>query len=85
MKRLTDKKAIKVALHLAIDVEESLIDAYSDVPKDDPLRKESVGRAQRNIDAFKRVLDRYFGGHKRLVVSGKAVSLVQVLKDEANP
>lgn len=62
MSRLTDKLAMRSALLIAIDTEESLIDAYT--PSHGPAKEteEGVIIARRRIKAFKRVLDRYFGG-----------------------
>jgi hypothetical protein len=54
--RLTDKRAVFNALHIAIDSEKSLVDAYKH-DKNEP----SVQAAERNITAFKRVLKRYYG------------------------
>jgi len=73
---LTDRKAIRLALNIAIDTEESLIDAY-----DNNAKEESVKRAKQNIAAFKRVLDRYFGGRRPdPLAKGKFVSLTDLLK-----
>lgn len=54
--RMTDKNAIRVALLIAIDTEESLIDAYGG-------NRDEVGVqiAAKRIAAFKRVHERYFG------------------------
>jgi hypothetical protein len=54
--RLTDKRAVFNALHIAIDTELSLIDAYK-FDKNEP----GVKAAERNITAFRRVLKRYYG------------------------
>lgn len=58
-RRLTDAAAIKLALHMAIDSEDSLIDAY-DHMRDTPEGQKAVSAAQKNIDAFRRVLKRYY-------------------------
>jgi hypothetical protein len=74
---LTDRKAIRLALEIACDTEEALVDAW-----DNDDQEKSVVQAKRNIAAFKRVLDRHFGGrqlHKHEV--GKSVSLLELLKN----
>ena len=79
--RLTDKEAIKVALWLAIDTENSLIDAYRDqhtgtVPDHEP----GVQIARRRIAAFQRVLDRYYGGARSAPLpGGKPVSIYKLM------
>jgi len=83
VKKLTDKNAIRVALNLAIDYEESLIDSYRTVPEQDPERQDVVERAQKRIDAFKRVLQRYYGvkyQNPLLKDVGKPISLMSLLK-----
>lgn len=82
MKKLTDKQAIRVALSLAIDYEESLIDSYSSV-SDSAEKEDVVGRAQKRIDAFKRVLQRYYGvkyQHPMLKDVGKPIPVLTFLK-----
>jgi hypothetical protein len=57
---LTDKKAIRLALHQAIDYEDGLIDAYGNNP-DEP----AVQDAKKHIAAFRRVLKRYFPAQQK--------------------
>ncbi len=59
--RLTDKQAVRIALSVAIDTEESLVDAY----KGDETEP-AVQEAKRRIAAFHRVLERYYGNRKSL-------------------
>jgi hypothetical protein len=62
MAKLTDKNAIKVALLVAIDTEESLVDAYRS-PHTGKVDETEPGViiARNRIFAFKRVLKRYYG------------------------
>ncbi|QIG73990.1 hypothetical protein PP935_gp215 [Rhizobium phage RHph_N34] len=57
---LTDKKAIRMALHLAIDSEKSLIDGYNN-----RAEEPAVIDAKKNIAAFRRVLKRYFPNQQK--------------------
>ena len=76
--RLTDKKAVCRALHFAIEWEESVIDAYHNDEKE-----EAVQMARRNIAAFTRVLDRYYGGRRTMIPSGlKSISIFELLRRE---
>lgn len=62
MSRMSDDKAIQVALHIAIDTEISLIDAYSSAWDGTVSASEpAVKRARRNIASFKRVLRQRYG------------------------
>jgi len=74
--RLTDRRAIKLALFLARDTEDSMIDAYTD--KKDP----AVLQARKNIAAFERVLNRYFDGARPadLMKSAKIISVSDMLR-----
>lgn len=81
MHRITDKKAILLALNMAIDYENAYIDSYGHIPDNDDHKIEATGRAQRNVDAFKRVREKYFGipvedGKK----PGKTVSVKTLLR-----
>lgn len=62
-RRITDRGAIRMALYLAIDCEET---------EDDPA-------SRRNVAAFKRVLDRYFGGHRPPKIEDEPRSLRDLL------
>lgn len=75
--RITDKIAVRRALEIAIDTEESLMDAYNyDATAD------AVKRAKKNIAAFRRVLDRYFGGQRKdPLQGGKFVNIFSLMKD----
>lgn len=87
MQKLTDKQAIRVALNLAIDYEESLIDSYRTVPNEDPEKIDVVGRAQKRIDAFKRVLQRYYGvkyQHPLLKDVGKPIPVLTFLRGKSD-
>ncbi|QIG69787.1 hypothetical protein EVB81_218 [Rhizobium phage RHph_I46] len=57
---LTDKKAIRMALHIAIDSENAIIDAYSG-----RIDEPAVINAKRHIAAFRRVLKRYFPSQQK--------------------
>lgn len=75
--RRTDRRAIRLALEIAIDTEESMIDAYN---MDES--HEAVKDARRNIESFKRVLDRYYGGGREDPFAGaKKISVFDLLKD----
>lgn len=77
--RLTDKRAIQIALNIAIDTEDAMIDAYGD----DKTAAGAV-QARKNIDAFKRVLTKYYGGPKKdpLLASGaKRINIFSLFKD----
>lgn len=54
--RFTDKKAVRLALFIAIDTETQTIEAYRYDRTED-----AVQNAERNIAAFRRVLARYYG------------------------
>lgn len=56
---LTDRKAIFIALRIAIDTEEALIDAYRGYKGIDETEPGVIG-ARKNIKAFKRVIERYY-------------------------
>ena len=79
--RMTDHRAIRLALRYAIDWEECSIDsATSQFQAPDPETQAQIDQYQRNIAAFKRVLDKYFGGARpRKLPTGKAVSLRELL------
>lgn len=75
MSRLTDQKAIRTALFIAIDTEESLIEAYGGEKSE-----AAVQNAEKNIAAFQRVLDRYYAGARRKKPSsGKIVSILSLM------
>lgn len=80
--RLTDRVAIAIALRMAIDYEDSLIDAYSNVT--DSEKEEGVIIARRNIAAFKRVQQRYGLGVEKRPDGGKPVSIFEILKSIAS-
>jgi hypothetical protein len=81
MVRLTDRAAIRLALLLAIDTEESLVHAYEDPSGKIPEREPGVILARRNIAAFERVLDRHFNGARKPKLSGgKTISLSEMLR-----
>lgn len=71
MKKLTDRAAVRLALYLAIDYENSLIDAYRNGYVDNngvyhknaihPDNFDTTNSAAQNVEAFKRVLERYYG------------------------
>lgn len=73
MPRLTDRRAVYRALHIAIETEEALIESWmppSYLP-DGPLRDQHLADTkpnrqihERNIAAFRRVLDRHYGGQR---------------------
>ncbi len=73
MTKLTDRQAVLRALHAAIEAEESIIDSWMppDWAPDEYKRQHIAGNSeqislhQRNIEAFTRVLDRYYGGRQR--------------------
>jgi hypothetical protein len=80
---LTDGKAIFLALQIAIDTEESLIDSYSYYGKIDETEPSVIG-ARKNIAAFNRVLSRYFKGRelkKNKLEDGKVISLWDMLAE----
>lgn len=80
---MTDDKAIQVALHIAIDTEISLIDAYSSAWDGTVSAKEpAVKRARENISAFKRALKQRYGvsySDPAKKLGGKAVPLRMVM------
>ncbi|AIK68468.1 hypothetical protein P10VF_255 [Rhizobium phage vB_RleM_P10VF] len=57
---LTDKKAIIMALHMAIDYEQSFIDSYRN-NSEEP----AVQASRKHIAAFRRVLARYFPSRQK--------------------
>ncbi|QIG68150.1 hypothetical protein EVB55_215 [Rhizobium phage RHph_Y68] len=57
---LTDKKAIKMALHMAIDYEQSFIESYRN-NSEEP----AVIASRKHIAAFRRVLARYFQNQQK--------------------
>lgn len=78
---MTDKRAMRTALMIAIDTELALIDAYRDgFSGKVNENEEGVKIARRRITAFERVLDRYFGGKIDDPISRtKAVPLHEIL------
>lgn len=78
--RLTDRAAIRIALSIAIDSEEALIDGYSHFPA--PEKEASVVQSRKLIAAFQRVLDRYYGGKRAgaIIDNGERVSIYDILK-----
>lgn len=77
MSRITDRQAVYIALQLAIEYEESLNEAYAHMPDDD-----AVLHARHRIAAFKRVLDRYYPDKRKPKLSGKMVSIFELMKGE---
>lgn len=60
--RLTDRQAVFRALHVAMESEYALIDAYrSEITKEVPESEQAVIDARRNIAAWQRILRRYYG------------------------
>lgn len=75
MTRLTDRVAIRRALEIAIDTEESLIDAY-----DGDLTQDGPKLAKQHVDAFTRVLNRYYGGRRKDPLAGrKRINIFDVM------
>lgn len=79
---LTDRRAIRLALSIAIDEEMAAIDAYSGVS--DGSGDEARKQATKNIAAFRRVLERHFGDGQssleRMLVGTKSVSLAKCMR-----
>jgi len=80
MTRLTDKKAIWIALNLAWDTEQSLCEAYGN-----DQTEEAVQHAQRRMEAFDRVGQRYYGATPSgrpmdRFPKGKPVSIFELFK-----
>lgn len=75
--RLTDKTAIGIALRLAYDSEEAMCDAYSHFAN--PEAEPAVIQARRRMAAFKRLLDRFYGGHTVLEPTGKPISIFKLM------
>ncbi len=67
--RLTDREAVRRALMFGAEWERSLIDAYRDQSGSlnhlDDENQRVVDDCRKNIQAFRRVLDRYFGGRPK--------------------
>ena len=87
--RMTDKQAIRIALLVARDTEESLGEAYRDhLTREVNESEEGVQIARRRIKAFERVLDRYYPGWRAddsRIQKGRPVSIFKLLmssKDE---
>lgn len=92
--RLTDREAIRRALYFAMDWERSLIGAYnpsrmyhhdSDGNLIQGLDEESqrvVDDCRKNIEAFKRVLARYYGEKPRSLDFGKPISIAELLAEK---
>ena len=81
-KRYTNRAAIRVALELALDTEEAMCDAYRDGITQKIMEHEpSVIIARRNIAAFKRVLNRYYGGRQPKPDGGEPVSIFRLLRE----
>lgn len=84
-RRITDKRAVLIALHLAIDTEKSLIASHRNahtghLNEDEP----GVIRARHNIEAFNRVLDRYYGGKRPTATeTGEPISILQLMRAAA--
>lgn len=77
---LTDRKAIFLALNIAIDTEESLIDSYSGYNGIDET-EQAVIHARKNIKAFKRVIERYYPDLSlKEVKPGKTISVFEALR-----
>jgi hypothetical protein len=82
--KLTDRKAIRIALHIAIDTEEALIDAYrNSFTGQVPEEESGVIIARRNVTAFKRCLQRYYGegGNEYKPKAGESVSIFELMKN----
>ena len=84
MNQLTDKAAIKIALFLAIDTEMAMIDSYRDHDGKIIEGEMGVQLARRNVAAFQRVLDRYYGGARRKLPTGEPVSIHELMKAPAS-
>lgn len=81
---ISDRGAIRIALELAIMYEESLIDSYRHVDDKDDLKIAAVPPVKQRIDAFNRVLAKYFGGkRKERLFDAKPVSLYSLMKNTA--
>jgi hypothetical protein len=90
--RLTDREAIRRALNLAVEWEISLIQAYDHsgayhldetgnvVRGPDEEGQCVIAECRKNIEAFKRVLTRYYGQKPRSLDLGKSVSVSELLE-----
>lgn len=89
-RRLSDKQAIRLALYYAIEWERSFVGSYTEprqrMPKEwndanpfDPQTQETLDKARANIRAFRRVLDRYFGGQPEMP-KGKVITLQELFR-----
>lgn len=77
---ITDKQAIRIALELAREYEGTLIDSYRNVDDADTSKIAAVGSATRRIEAFDRVLNRFFGGKRSdPTLDGKRISMLALL------
>ena len=82
--RLTDKQAIRIALLVARDTEESLVDAHRDhLTREVDESEQGVRIARRRIKAFERVLDRYYPGWRddeSRIEKGRPVSIFRLMQ-----
>jgi hypothetical protein len=78
--RYTDRQAIRVALELALDTEEAMCESYRDHNGKVMEQESGVIIARRNIAAFRRVLDRYYGGRQPKPNGGEPVSILQLMR-----
>lgn len=87
---LTDKKAIEIAIWIAIDTEESLIDAYRHQFTNEIDETEgAVINARKNITAFRRVLSRYYpqsSDSRRGITkaAGRPISILKMISGDGN-
>lgn len=81
--RMTDRKAVEIALRIAIDTENDLIGGFSHMPNMD--KEPGVITARRRVAAFRRVLSRYYEGkplslHEIFAEKMKDVPTVDVME-----
>lgn len=82
--RLTDRKAVYIALVLARDYELQLIDAHKGLENFET--HETVIHCRRRIAAFERVMNRYFGGLPADPLKGtKLVDAMTMLRGKDRP
>jgi hypothetical protein len=81
---LTDKRAVRVALDIAIESEKNLIDCYHG-----NREEEAVQDAEKNIAAFRRVIKRHYNEpgktFKELMLDGtETVDIYDIKKEPLN-
>lgn len=83
---MTDRNVIKLALQLAILEEESLIEAYrGEYSRKINEEEPGVIDARKNVEAFKRVLKKYYGGVPKteldkMLENAKPVNIFDLMK-----